>query len=127
MANHAAATLLVAQPTASQNAWCLGFGNISLSPEQRWTSSTSVRLSRQRSRRARSGSGRLAPPTIVAPDVGYTTGVGAERSLRGYRPTVILLVFLQLPASLERLTRLGRDRSHRADHAMGAGGGWPAR
>jgi copper resistance protein D len=46
-------------------------------------------------------------PTIVAPDFVYTTGVGADRSLREYRgQTIVLLVFFRLPESLTRLSRL---------------------
>jgi putative copper resistance protein D len=51
----------------------------------------------------------VVPPTIVAPDVRYTTGVSGERALRDHRgQTIVLLVFFELPDSLERLTRLSR-------------------
>jgi len=80
-----------------------------LSPEQRWDVVNFVRTL------AAAEEGRnLAPlvsprPTIVAPDLAYTTGVAGERSLRDHRGrNVVLLVLFRVPESLERLSRLGR-------------------
>jgi putative copper resistance protein D len=79
-----------------------------LSPDQRWDVVNFVRGL------AAAEQGRdLAPhasdrPTIVAPDLRYTTGVGAERSLREYRRSIVHLVFFRVPESFERLSRLGR-------------------
>jgi hypothetical protein len=80
-----------------------------LAPEQRWDIVNFLRALAA----AEHGRGltplAAARTAIVAPDVGYTTGVGEERSLRDYRgQTIVLLVFFQLPDSVERLARLGR-------------------
>jgi copper resistance protein D len=85
-----------------------GFGD-RLSPESRWDVVNFVRALAA-AEEAR-GLAPLASPRamVVAPNLSYTTGVGAERSLRDYRgQTIVVLVFFRLPESLERLSRLGR-------------------
>jgi putative copper export protein/mono/diheme cytochrome c family protein len=84
-----------------------GFGN-RLSPEQRWDAVNFLRTLAAAERGRGLGLRASDRSTIVAPDVGYTTGVGAERSLREYRRTVVLFVLFRVPESFERLSRLGR-------------------
>ena len=84
-----------------------GFGN-RLSPEQRWDAVNFLRTLAAAEQARGLGLRASDRPTIVAPDVSYTTGVGAERSLREYRRSVVLLVLFRVPESFERLSRLGR-------------------
>lgn len=85
-----------------------GFGD-RLSPESRWDVVNFVRALAA-AEEARDLTPHASPrATVVAPNLSYTTGVGAERSLRDYRgQTIVVLVFFRLPESLERLSRLGR-------------------
>ncbi len=85
-----------------------GFGD-RLSPQQRWDVVNFVRTLAA-AEEGRSLAPLAAPrPTIVAPDLVYTSGVGGERSLRDHRGrNVVLLVLFRVPDSLERLSRLGR-------------------
>jgi putative copper export protein/mono/diheme cytochrome c family protein len=85
-----------------------GFGD-RLSPESRWDVVNFVRALAA-AEEARDLAPIVSPrATVVAPNLSYTTGVGAERSLRDYRgQTIVVLVFFRLPESLERLSRLGR-------------------
>jgi putative copper resistance protein D len=79
-----------------------------LSPAQRWDVVNCLRALAAAEAGRDLGLRASDRPMIVAPDVGYTTGVGAERALREYRRTVVLLIFFRVPESFERLSRLGR-------------------
>jgi putative copper resistance protein D len=94
-----------------------GFGD-RLSSEARWDLVNFVRALS-----AAAQAQRLTPivtprPAIVAPDLAFTIGVGAERVLREHRGrTIILLVFFRLPESLERLAVLAQ--AHAALRELG--------
>jgi putative copper resistance protein D len=85
-----------------------GFG-ARLTPEQRWDIVNFLRALAAAEQARGLTPSSADQSSIVAPDLGYTTGVGGERSLREYRgQTVVLLVFFRLPDAVERLSRLGR-------------------
>ena len=108
LAGHTAGDLFWWLTHGVPNSTMPAFGD-RFSPEQRWDVVNFLRTL------ASAADARdlapLASPLakIVAPDLSYTTGVGAERSLRDYRgQAVVVLVFFRLPESLERLSSLGR-------------------
>ena len=83
-----------------------GFGN-RLSPEQRWDAVNFLRTLAA----AEQGRGlglRASDVRRSRPGCELHDGVGAERSLREYRRSVVLLVLFRVPESFERLSRLGR-------------------
>jgi putative copper export protein/mono/diheme cytochrome c family protein len=106
----------VADHTAGDLFWWLTYGTRDstmpafgdrLSAAERWDLVNLVRtLSAAES--ARSLAPTVAPTaSIVAPDFGYSVGVGGERWLREYRgQTIVLLVFFRLPESQTRLLQL---------------------
>src|SRR5215470_1371638 len=107
----------IADHTAGDLFWWVSHGVSSISKhtfgdrlslEQRWDIVNFVRTLSGAENARRLGTRASDRPTIVAPDVSYTTGVGGERSLRDYRRTVVLLVLFRSPESLDRLSRLGR-------------------
>lgn len=89
--------------------WRVPHAGHRFSTEQRWDVVNFLRTSS-----AAEAARNLSPVvstdrTIVAPDIGYTVGVGSERFLRDQRgQLVMLLVFFRLPESLGRLSRLSK-------------------
>lgn len=85
-----------------------GFGD-RLSPEARWDLVNFVRTLGA-AQQGRSLGPLVTPrPAIIAPDLGFTIGVGAEQALREHRGrTIVLLVLFRLPESLERLASLAQ-------------------
>jgi putative copper export protein/mono/diheme cytochrome c family protein len=93
-----------------------GFGT-RLSPEARWDVVNFVRTLGAAEQVRSYPALVTSRPAIVAPDLAFTTGVGAERSLRDHRGrTMVLLVFFRLPESLERLSRLARVHFDLREH-----------
>lgn len=83
-----------------------GFGD-RLSPDERWDLVNFVRALSAAERARELGPEASPRALVVAPDFGFTAGVGEERALRDWRGRgVVVLVFFTLPASAERLVRL---------------------
>lgn len=80
-----------------------------LSPDDRWDLINFVRTLSTAERARGLGPVPEPEPSLVAPDIPFTTGVEEARSLRDYRgQRAVLLVFFTLPNSAPRLLRLAR-------------------